>query len=88
MNKRNLTATQEASAKLLAIEVVVLTLLRERAQDHRFTSGLDELMQRVLALHGLGEHPNPQIRATADAAQDFLDSWLAAARNLPDLPAA
>lgn len=82
-----LTTTQQLSAKSLAIEAVLLALLCEKRDDPTFWNGLDKLMQKILALDSLQDHADPGIRAMADAAQDYLDSWRQIAGTSPNAPA-
>lgn len=82
-----LTITQQLSAKSLATEIALLALLREKRGDQPFWDSMDKLMQVVLSLDNMQEHPNAEIRAMANSAQDFLDHWRTIAGTSPTEPA-
>ncbi len=82
-----LTTTQLLGAKSLATEVALLALLREKREDDAFWQSLDKLMQVILNLDNLGSHADPTVRAQADAAHEFLDSWRQIAGSNPRSPA-
>lgn len=87
MAQPDLPTSQLLAAKTLAMEVALLALLREQRDNQPFWESLDKLMQVVLCLDHLGAHPNPDIAAMAESAQDFLDSWRSIAGTNPNGPA-
>jgi len=84
---RKLTTTQQLAAKTLAMEVVLLALLREKRGDTAFWARVDRVMQLTLTLDGLATHQQIDVRQMADSAQDFLDTWREIAGQNPNDPA-
>ncbi len=84
---KELTITQELTAKSLATEVVLLSLLRDKREDAAFWNSLDKLMAIVLNQEDLAAHPEPEIRGMMESAQEFLDHWRQIAGKDPNSPA-
>ena len=80
-----LSIEEQAIAKGLAMEVVLLALMRERRDDPTFWDRIERVMAEVLAR--TASQPYRNVPLMADAAQDFLDAWRDIAGSDPAKPA-
>lgn len=80
-----LSIEEQAIAKGLAMEVVLLALMRERRDDPEFWARIERIMAVVLAKASTDPHWN--VPLMADATQDYLDLWRDLAGADPNRPA-
>jgi len=80
-----LSIEEQAIAKGLAMEVVLLALMRERRDDPTFWDRIERIMAVVLAR--TASEPYRNVPLMADATQDYLDLWRDIAGADPARPA-